>query len=164
MKLLILLILLTSCSSLKRQQLYSGLTGALIAGTLGALIGKSLSPNEQSNKLNTAIGASVGLAVGAASGALLGTYFWQEDPRNLPLKPMIIEDEISKVMPPQIKYKTLLPKNLTMIPLKGELPAFLKAKVKKGHVLVFEIPEFEELTDQGVIYHERHQAFKYTIE
>ena len=164
MKLLILLMLLTACTSLKRQQFYSGLTGAVIAGTLGAFIGKSLSPNEQSNKLNLAIGTSVGLAVGAASGALLGTYFWEEDPRNLPLKPMIIGDELAKIKPPQIKYKTLIPNDLKMIPLQGEMPTFLQGKVKKGHVLVFEIPEFEELTDQGVIYHEKHQAFKYTIE
>lgn len=164
MKTLIFVILLSSCSTLKRQQLFSGITGALIGGSIGAMIGKSLSPNQKSDQLNTILGASIGSLIGAGSGVAIGTYFWQEDPTNIPMENMLIKDDLVKTPPPQTKYKVLLPQNLKKIPLEGELPASLKGKVKKGHVMVFEVPEYEEDSEQGTIYHEAHQAYQYSIE
>ncbi len=164
MKPLIFIFLLTSCSTLKRQQLFSGITGALIGGSIGAMIGKSLSPNERSDQLNMILGGSLGALAGSAGGVALGTYFWQEDPTNIPMENMLIKDDLAKASPPPTEYKVLIPQDLKKIPLEGELPPSLKGKLKKGHVLTFEIPEYEEETEQGVIYHEAHQAFQYTIE
>jgi hypothetical protein len=164
MKPLIFIFLLTSCSTLKRQQLFSGITGALIGGSLGAMIGKSLSPNQRSDQLNMILGGSIGALVGTVGGVAMGTYFWQEDPTNIPMENMMIKDDLAKTPPPPTQYKVLLPNNLKKIPIEGELPPSLKGKVKQGHVLTFEVPEYEEETEQGTIYHEAHQAFQYSIE
>ena len=110
------------------------------------------------------LGGSIGALAGTAGGVALGTYFWQEDPTNIPMANMMIKDDLAKTPPPQTEYKVLLPQNLKKIPLEGELPPSLQGKVKKGHVLVFEIPEYEEESEQGIIYHEAHQAYQYTLE
>jgi hypothetical protein len=110
------------------------------------------------------LGGSIGTVVGTAGGVALGTYFWQEDPTNLPMENMLIKDDLAKASPPPTQYKVLIPQDLKKIPLEGELPPSLKGKVKKAHVLTFEVPEYEEETEQGIIYHEAHQAFQYTIE
>ena len=164
MKIILLIFFLTSCSTLKRQQLFSGITGTLIGGSIGAMVGKSLSPNQRSDQLNMILGGSIGAVVGTTAGVVLGTYFWHEDPTNIPMENMMIKETLAKNPPPETKYKILLPQNLKQIPLEGELPPSLKGKVKKGHVMTFEVPEYEEESEQGIIYHEAHQAFQYTIE
>ena len=104
----------------------------------------------------------IGSALGATSGALMAHYFYNDNPENWPTKPLFKEKLLIK---PNTKIEYLPLKNPKSIPLTGEIPPFLKGKLKKGKVITFEIPEYSEESISGeIIYHEAHKAFKYIIE
>ena len=168
MRVVVLLLFLSGCTTLRRQQIYAGLAGAFIGGTIGNLVGKDASPNKDSVGLNQTIGTASGMAVGAAAGAALGTYFWNESPENKPLKNMILEKEIPTADIPQEEFfRPLRPKAGVVYPLKEEpVPSALKDKINKvGRVKIYEVPEFiEKLPDGREITHQSHKAWEYVIE
>lgn len=163
MLLIVFLISLSSCSTLKRSQFYASLGGAIIGGSIGALVGKSLSPNKESDQFNRLLGIGIGSLIGGVSGHYISKNYWNQNPQNYPLTP-ILKEEAPPQMPTQtIKYVPVV--NPKMIPIEATLPPFLTGKVKKGKVMTFEIPEYQEQNETGeVIYHESHKAYKYIIE
>ena len=78
---LILLLILVSCSTLKKTVIYSSLSGA----ALGGVGGYSLSPDNESRAANAAIFG----VVGAGVAALAGYSLYKDDPRNMKLKHML---------------------------------------------------------------------------
>ena len=79
---LMLLLLLTSCSSLSSSKFYGTMTGALVCGTLGAYLGQEYSPNLESDSFNKLSGAVSGSIICGAAGYYLGKNSYQNDPKN----------------------------------------------------------------------------------
>ena len=133
MKFLIFLFVLslTGCSSIKRQQIYSGFAGMVIGGTIGSIMGKSMSPTRRDERYNQLLGTSIGTLVGAMAGVGLGTLFWNDNPENQPLNNMILKDAPKNVGSKKEKIKIVRPKKIERIPLKSEVPVWLKGKVKE---------------------------------
>ena len=170
--LLIILIgsLSTSCSTIKKQKLYSAITGAVIGGALGTVIGKELSPNKDSDRTNKLAGATSGVLIGGYLGTRVGEMFWYDNPEHRPQPDMIIDENLKNSMgstrTEMRPIKIISPKNVKKVKLQGKIPSFLEGKVKTGHVYIYDIDEYEEVIEEEnrIIYHEPHKAYEYTIE
>ena len=139
MRILILLLFLCSCSSMKRTILYSSLAGGMAGATAGAL----LSPDKESTGFNTAI---FGLT-GAAVTALAGYMMYEDDPRNKKLKNMLMPDGEKKrpgmveIDLGDLKIEAQMDKKEAYkVPLK-KLPEALRGKVKKQYLIKYESKE-----------------------
>ena len=125
---------LSSCSSIDKSMIYSGLAGAVIGG----FVGRFASPDKESDKLNAALGS----AIGAAAGAGVGTYFFKQDPDNRTMKTMITpliakQDNLKNFdigVPINEKFYTVSPDT-------SKVPARLKDRVKKQIIIEKTIPE-----------------------
>jgi hypothetical protein len=162
MKILVFLLLFTSCSSLKRQRIISSAVGTIIGGVVGAHLGKALSPNGASETHNAALGGSIGVLVGGASGYGLGTLFWRDNPENMELKQMILEDkkEISEV-----KIDSLTgAKKLNESQISPNLPKDLVGRIKNPIVIEYEVPPSKEREGNRVIYKNGHKAYEVITE
>ena len=143
MKALVILILVlsSSCSSLKKTVVYSALAG----GMTGAAAGTFLSPDKQSKGANAAI---FGL-IGAGVAALTGYALYQDDPRNYKLKNMLLDpDNKEPVNPNEIELglgplkidANLEKQEAYQVPVK-ELPEQLKGKVNKQYLIKYQSKE-----------------------
>ena len=136
MKIFIIIMLFSSCSTLKKTLIYSGLSGAMIGGMSGAL----LSPNKESRGANATLFSLVGAGVVALSGYAL----YKDDPRNYKLKNMLLPEEKSGELDlglGKIKIAANLEKSARyQVPIK-ELPESLKGKVKKQYLIKYESKE-----------------------
>ena len=116
-------ILLTSCSSIEKSMIYSGLAGAVIGG----FVGRFASPDRESDKLNIAIGSMIG----GIGGASVGAYFYKLDPDNRNIKTML---NTSNGKPDDLKnFDIGIPINekfYTITPDTSNIPIHLKDKVK----------------------------------
>jgi hypothetical protein len=140
--LLILILNLSGCSTLRG----SLTAGGIIGGTLGAMSGAVFSPNKQSVPGNA---LAFGI-IGAGAGALVAHYFYTNDPENRDLKQMMIpelapvnkKDEVPlfdfhpelKNIKPDLNFK---PVKKYEVPIE-KLPANLQGKVKKQYLLEYE--------------------------
>lgn len=159
------LIFLLSCSSLKRQKMAGALLGSVALGTAGNIIGKELSPNPQSNRINQALGSVLGGGMGFYLGSKAGELLWQENPEHQKMETLLFEKRKSSSSQNKNKIQILAPQNLEKIKLKSKLPPFLKGKVKEASVVSYDLPPFEEQTEDGrTIYHEAHKAYEYVLE
>jgi hypothetical protein len=143
MKALVILILVlsSSCSSLKKTVVYSALAG----GMTGAVAGTFLSPDKQSKGANAAI---FGL-IGAGVAALTGYVLYQDDPRNYTLKNMLLDpDKKEPANPNEIELglgplkidANLEKQEAYQVPVK-ELPEQLKGKVNKQYLIKYQSKE-----------------------
>lgn len=142
-------LLLPSCATKRSSQIYAGIAGAFVAGTVGAVIGKEASPNKESQTLNGVMGGTLGVTAGGAIGALAGGYFHGEDPENMKLKNMIREQKPKVDLP--ISMGDLGMTNLqiqtTSKPIGEEklpdtdVPEELKKYVKKSKIIEHKIEE-----------------------
>ncbi|MEA9358447.1 hypothetical protein SHI21_19580 [Bacteriovorax sp. PP10] len=139
---LTLVLMTSSCSSLRG----SLVTGSLIGGSLGGMGGVVFSPNKTSKAGN----ALVFGAIGAGIGALLGHYFYSSDPENRDLKQMLLDNDNErgrkrevplfdfnpdlKNIKPDVSFK---PVKKYEVPLE-KLPKDLEGKVKKQFLLEYE--------------------------
>ncbi|HLE12972.1 MAG: hypothetical protein A2451_12425 [Bdellovibrionales bacterium RIFOXYC2_FULL_39_8] len=139
MKILLIVMFLTSCSSMKKTIIYSSLIGGVAGATSGAL----LSPNKESQGANAAV---FGL-IGAGVAALTGYALYQDDPRNYQLKNMLLSEK-KEVRPDEIDIGL---GNLNIqadlkkvegykVPL-TELPEKLKGKVNKQYLIKYQSKE-----------------------
>ena len=80
---LISLLVFQSCSTLSSSKLYGAIGGALICGTLGAYLGKELSPNRSSESYNQIIGVSSGATICSVGGYYIGKNLFESDPNNI---------------------------------------------------------------------------------
>ena len=84
MKILVLCLFLSSCSTLKRTLTYSALDG----GTAGAGTGVLISPNRTSDVPNAVLFG----AIGAGLSVLIAYLVYGDDPRNYRLNNMLLMD------------------------------------------------------------------------
>ncbi len=126
---------LTSCSSIDKSMIYSGLVG----GIIGGFAGRYLSPDRESDKFNTVLGSTIGVAAGAGVGA----YFFNQDPDNRTMKTMLAPignkenlkaNDFDIGVPISEKFYTVTPDT-------SKIPEHLRDKVKKQIVTEKTIPE-----------------------
>lgn len=142
MKSLIIVLLLSSgCSTLKKTIVYSSLAG----GMAGAAAGAALSPDKESRKGNAAIFG----VVGAGVTALVSYLLHEDDPRNYKLDHMLMEpkktepidpNEIELGLGPLKIDASLDKKEAYQVPVK-ELPDQLKGKVNKQYLIKYQSKE-----------------------
>jgi len=94
----ILMLSITSCSTLKKTLVYSASSGALVGG----FVGRSVSPDKESDNFNTALGSLIG--AGIVAGA---SYFLYKEARpDLKLEQTPLREEV-KLQPIQDKTLSL---------------------------------------------------------
>jgi len=137
--LLIVLLFLTSCSTLKRSMISGALVGGLAGGTGGAIF----SPDNYSRDKN----AYVGGIIGAVAGAGLA-YLLHDGPEKKTKAPMLLDEptQTHKEVPlfdfspelknirPEVNFK---PVKKYEVPLE-KLPPELEGKVKKQYIIEYE--------------------------
>ena len=138
---LVISLLLSSCSSMKKTLIYSSLAG----GMTGAIGGVALSPNKESRGANAAV---FGL-IGAGVAALAGYALYKDDPRNYKLKNMLIDEDKKVSIDPNelqiglgdLKIDANLGKQEAYeVPVK-KLPEKLKGKVNKQYLIKYQSKE-----------------------
>lgn len=139
---LTIVILFCSCSTLKKTLVYSSLSGGVTGATAGAL----LSPNKESSGANAAVFGLIGAGIAAVAGYAL----YQDDPRNLKLKQMLIPEKDNKPKFDQnefgidigkINIDAKLDKSEAYeVPIK-ELPPELQGKVDKQYLIKYQAKE-----------------------
>lgn len=137
--LLILLLSVSSCSTLKK----SIGSGALIGGVIGGTGGAIFSPDSYSRDKNAYLGGIVGAALGAGIAYLL-----HDEPQKKMANPMLLDGptEVHKEVPlfdfspelkhirPEVNFK---PMKKFEVPLE-KLPPELEGKVKKQYIIEYE--------------------------
>lgn len=135
----LLLLLLASCSTLKKSVGAGALIGGLVGGTGGAVF----SPDEYSRDKN----AYMGGVIGAIAGAGLA-YLFHDEPKKKMAGPMLLDEptQFHKEVPlfdfspelrhiqPEVNFK---PMKKYEVPLE-KLPPELEGKVKKQFIIEYE--------------------------
>ena len=160
MKLIFLVILLSSCSTMKKTLIYSSLSGA----TLGASAGYALSPDDESRGAN----ALVFGVVGAGLTALAGYALYENDPRNKKLKHML---EKKKLNPNEIEIDLgginidadLKKSDVFSSPVKA-LPEALKGKVKEQFIIKYESKERYVNKDNKTYYIPSFEVYEHAYD
>jgi hypothetical protein len=141
---LVIIFLLSSCSTLKK----SVITSALISGVVGSVGGHIFSPTEKDRNKNAFLFGTLG----AAAGAGIAYGFHEKPISQRKLKHMLLEDrkrealknsqelplfdfspELKK-MSPKVDFK---PVSKFAVPLK-DLPPELQGKVKKQYIIEYQ--------------------------
>ncbi|MCK6594057.1 MAG: hypothetical protein L6Q33_02570 [Bacteriovoracaceae bacterium] len=168
----VILLMITSCSTMKRSIFYGGLSGI----SLGVAGSAALSPNKESIVPNMAIWGSLGALIGAG----LGYFFFVDDPENREL-PSMIQGNLynngklknTNSMGPydlapikDIEAKIVTPKDSKKYKLEsGPIPDHLKGKVQAPYIIEHEIPERVERLENGkAITIEKHKAWEVDYE
>lgn len=139
---LFVILMMASCSSLKKTIIYSSLAG----GMTGAVSGSVLSPEKESRGANALV---FGL-VGAGIAGLAGYALYQDDPRNYQLQNML-RDEKKREMEEDPNLVPINLDNLTIgatldkkeayeVPLK-KIPKELQGKVNKQILIKYQSKE-----------------------
>lgn len=125
---------LSSCSSIDKSMIYSGLAGAVIGG----FVGRFASPDRESDKVNIAIGS----IIGGISGAGVGAYFFNQDPDNRNMKTMLNTSSSNQNSLNHFEIGVpISEKFYTITPDTSNIPEHLKDKVKKQIIIEKTIPE-----------------------
>jgi hypothetical protein len=161
MKLIIFLfpiLLISSCSSLKKSMVYGGLSG----GAIGAFAGSSLSPDSYSKTPNALIWGGVGLALGSA----LGYFFFNDDPENRELPQMILKEEKRMNTSEDFAAPVIIPSSATKYKVNdAPLPEALKGKVPRPSIIEMTIPErIQKLENGRTLVIEEHKATEIVYE
>lgn len=154
-----IILLVQSCSTLKKSLLYGGIAG----GSIGVIAGNTLSPDSESRIPNMAVWGSLGLI----SGAALGYLFFADDPENRELPSMIVpNNEKGAISNSKFNEAIVIPTDSKKYEVEtGPLPERLKGKVKKPFLIEHEIPErVEELKNGKTITIEAHKAWEVSFE
>ncbi len=159
-----LLILSSSCSTMRKSVLYGGLTGI----SLGIVGSATLSPNRESIAPNMAVWGSLGAIVGAT----LGYLFFMEDPEYRELPSMLPtgaqqKNRLEYINPiNKLEAATITPTDSKKYKLEsGPLPDHLKGKVQTPFIIEHDIPERVEHLENGkAITVEQHKAWEVDYE
>lgn len=147
-----ILLLLTSCTSLRKSLVYGGLAG----GTIGAFAGSSLSPDSYSKAPN----ALVWGGVGALAGVALGYFFFNDDPENRDLPQMILKDQNKIRSTEDFSAPMIIPTQASKYKVKDSpLPDSLRSKVPHPSIIEMTIPErIQHLENGRTLVIEAHKA------
>ena len=138
-RIFVLLLLLSSCSTLRR----SVISGALVGGIVGGSGGAIFSPDDVSRNKNAYLGGVIGAVAGAGLAYLLF-----DDPARKMKAPMLLDEptQTHKEVPlfdfspelknikPEVNFK---PVKKYEVPLE-KLPVELEGKVKKQFIIEYE--------------------------
>jgi hypothetical protein len=161
MKYLVLIAMLTSCSTLKKTLIYSAMSGGL-AGVAGGI---ALSPNRQSSGANAAVFGLIGASVAAMTGYAL----YQDDPRNYKLRHMLIDKKT--INPNEIEIglgnlkidANLEKKEAHRVPVTN-LPEKLKGKVNKQYLIKYQSKERYVKKGSKTFYIPPFEVFEHTYD
>ncbi len=138
----ILMLLLTSCSTFKR----TAITSALVGGLIGSVGGTVFSPTKSDISKNAFLFGTLGAATGAGMA-----YLFKEKPIDqIKLKEMLLDDQRTRTeelplfefspdlkgINPKVEFK---PVKKYEVPLE-KLPPELEGKVSKQFILEYESP------------------------
>ncbi|MDO9181945.1 MAG: hypothetical protein Q7U04_06035 [Bacteriovorax sp.] len=159
-----LLLITTSCSTMRKSVFYGGVTGI----TFGIVGSATLSPNKESIAPNMAVWGSLGALVGVA----LGYLFFMDDPENRELHSMMPTGGTQKPKAEsfapinRIEAVTITPTDSKKYKLEsGPLPDHLKGKVQTPFIIEHDIPERVEHLENGkAITVEQHKAWEVDYE
>ncbi|MGZ3870317.1 MAG: hypothetical protein ACXVLQ_14510 [Bacteriovorax sp.] len=160
----LLLLIVSSCSSMKKSIFYGSLSGM----SLGLVGSATLSPDKESIAPNMAVWGSLGALVGATIGYL----FFMDDPENRELPSMISPSmggrnkNESSFSINKLEAVTINPKDSKKYKLEtGLMPEHLKGKVQTPFVIEHEIPERVEHLENGkAITVEQHKVWEVDYE
>lgn len=139
-RILLICLMLSSCSTLKKSMI----TSALVGGVIGGIGGSVFSPDSESRDKNAFLFSTLGAAAGAG-----GAYLFHDKPIDQKkLKHMMLEEQKEaqkdiplfdfspelKKMKPHVDFK---PVNKYEVPLK-KLPPELQGKVKKQFIIEYQ--------------------------
>lgn len=138
--LVLCLVVLCSCSTMKKTIIYSSLAG----GMAGAAGGVMLSPNKESQGANAAV---FGL-IGAGVAALTGYALYKDDPRNYKLDNMLLDEKKKEINPNELEIglgdfkidASLDKQEAYEVPVK-ELPEKLRGKVNRQYLIKYQSKE-----------------------
>ena len=155
---LLLLVSLVSCTSLKKSMVYGGLAG----GAIGAYAGSALSPDSYSKAPNALIWGGVG----ALAGAALGYFFFHDDPENRDLPHMILKDQNKIRSTDEFSSPMIIPTEASLYKIKDSpLPDSLRSKVPRPSIIEMTIPErIQHLENGRTIVIEAHKATEVVYE
>ena len=150
--LLLTLLAMPSCTTLRKSIVYGGLAG----GAIGAFAGSSLSPDTYSKTPNALIWGGLGVLAGSA----LGYFFFQDDPENRELPQMILKDPNKLQASEDFTAPYIIPTEATRHKLgNGSLPESLRSKVPKPSIIEMTIPErIQTLPNGRTLVIEEHKA------
>lgn len=159
--LILVLVSLCSCSTMKKTLIYSSLAGGMTGATAGAM----LSPNKESRGANAAV---FGL-IGAGVAALAGYALYKDDPRNYKLKNMLRDKK--EINPNEIELglgdikidANLEKKEAHPVPV-TELPEQLKGKVNKQYLIKYQSKERYVKKGNKTFYIPAFEVFEHTYD
>lgn len=148
----LVLLIFSSCTSLKKSIVYGGLSG----GAIGAFAGSSLSPDSYSKTPNALIWGGLGVITGAA----LGYLFFKDDPESNDLPQMILKDQTPMKTIEDFSAPFVIPTEASKYKLNNApLPKSLRAKVPSPSIIEMTIPErIQKLENGRTIVIEEHKA------
>jgi hypothetical protein len=170
---LIQILAITSCSTMKKSQLYGAIAGGLICGTIGASMGKEMSPNKASSSFNKAIGFTAGSSLCAIGGHYVGKYFYKSEPRNIEYESIKFEkSEKSKTHQQVLNNNELIFNDLSLtnreiveMPILKGVPKNLRDKISKQKIIKYKIkPQFLKMKDGRKIYFSGGDAIEHKYE
>jgi hypothetical protein len=171
--LIVLLILVSSCSTLKKSQLYGAIAGGLICGTIGMAMGKEMSPNKASTSFNKAIGFVGGSSLCGIGGHYIGKYFYKSEPRNIEYEPIKFKETKKPKTGQQVlnnnevKFSDLSLSNKEIIemPLLKGVPKELRGKVSRQKIIKYKVkPQILKMNDGRKIYFSGGDAIEHKYE
>lgn len=89
---LLILLIMSSCSTLSKSKTWGALTGALICAPIGHSLGGELSPDKESTQFNKSLGTAIGISTCATIGYFLGKNLYESDYKNKEYAPLKIDE------------------------------------------------------------------------
>lgn len=171
MRIILILLLLTSCSTQRKSETYGAIAGGLACGALGMSLGSEFAPNEESQGVNKLIGGASGATLCSTGGFFLGRALYKSDPRNQEMKPIEIKpmntggkQEMLNVGLNDIDFNELrkMPNEALVTPFIKSLPKELQSKVHKQKIIKYKIePQTIKTKDGRTLYFSGGEAIEH---
>lgn len=161
---LVMSLILSSCSTLKKSIIYPSIGGAVLGGAAGYTLSDEDKGHSKSG--NAAIYGGLGALLGAGLGLLL----YKDHPDNQKLTHAMEVTPpfapIKKESPFEVSLKKKKAKKELVLKAQNEdvIPEELKSKLKRPRVKIYEIPERVIEKDGKQVVIEKTKGYEYVIE